>query len=196
MSSLKTLLKDASGAAMVEFTVVMMLLLVLTFGIVDFGNALFQWNSAEKATQVGVRAATISDPVALELATFDCADGADIVLGTPCRNGGTPFGPIVCRGATATCDGGYTYSAAAFSLILAPMQQMFPRLQPENVVVEYVDVRLGFAGRQGPVPEIRVRLTGLTFDYVFLGSLLGFSSITMPDFRATLVGEDLSSAGA
>jgi hypothetical protein len=46
------------------------------------------------------------------------------------------------------------------------------------------------------VPEIRVRLTGLTFQYAFLGALLGFSNITMPDFRATLVGEDLSSAGA
>lgn len=195
MSFLKTLLKDASGAAMVEFTVVMMLLLVLTFGIVDFGNALFQWNSAEKATQAGARAATISDPVASELATFDC-DNNSIALGTPCRNGGDSFGTIVCSGSGPSCGGGYTFSAAAFNLILAPMQQMFPRLQPENVVVEYVDVGLGFAGRQGPVPEIRVRLTGLTFEYVFLGSLLGFSSITMPDFRATLVGEDLSSAGA
>ena len=76
------------------------------------------------------------------------------------------------------------------------MQKMYPRLQAQNVIVEYVDVGLGFAGRQHPVPEVRVRLTGLTFDYVFLGGLLGFSSITMPDFRASLVGEDLSSAGA
>ena len=76
------------------------------------------------------------------------------------------------------------------------MKKMFPRLQPQNVVIEYVNVNLGFAGRPSPVPEIRVRLTGLTFQYAFLGALLGFSSITMPDFRATLVGEDLSSAGA
>lgn len=196
MNFLKTPLRDTSGAAMVEFTVVMMLLLVLTFGIVDFGNALFQWNSAEKATQAGARAAIISDPVATELSAFDCSDTSGILLGTPCRNGGDSFGTITCSGAGSSCGGGYTFSAAAFNLILAPMQQMFPRLQPENVVVEYVDVGLGFAGRQGPVPEVRVRLTGLTFDYVFLGSLLGFSSITMPDFRATLVGEDLSSAGA
>jgi hypothetical protein len=76
------------------------------------------------------------------------------------------------------------------------MQKVYPRLQPQNVVVEYIDVKLGFVGRQAPVPEVRVSLTGLTFDYAFLGGFLGNWSIAMPDFRATLVGEDLSSAGA
>lgn len=195
MAILHSLLKNRSGSAMVEFTIIFMLLMLLTGGIVDFGNLLFQWNSAEKATQAGVRAATISDPVAAELATFDC-DNSSITLGTPCRNGGSSFGTIVCNGAASTCSGGNTFSTPAFNLILAPMRKMFPRLQAQHVIVEYTDVGLGFAGRKAPVPEIRVRLTGLTFDYAFLGGLLGFSSITMPDFRATLVGEDLSSAGA
>ena len=195
MKPLRSLLQDARGAAIVEFTIVFMLLFLLTGGLVDFGHLLYQWNSAEKATQAGVHAAVISDPVATELATFDC-DNSAILLGTPCRNGGDSFGTIVCSGATGSCDGGYTYSAAALNLILAPMQKMFPRLQAQNVVVEYIDIRLGFAGRAGPVPEVRVKLTGLTFEYAFLGALLGFSNITMPDFRATLVGEDLSSAGA
>lgn len=195
MTTVHSIFKDRSGTAMVEFTIIFMLLMLLTGGIVDFGNLLYQWNSAEKATQAGVRAAMISDPVATELATFDC-DNNSITLGTPCRNGGTSFGTIVCNGATSTCSDGKTFSAAALGLILAPMRKMFPRLQAQNVIVEYTDVGLGFAGRQAPIPEIRVRLTGLTFDYAFLGGLLGLSSITMPDFRATLVGEDLSSAGA
>lgn len=183
---------------MVEFTIIMMVLFLLTLGFVDIGNMFFQWNSAEKATQVGVRAAVISDPIATELATFDCGSSG-IQLGTPCRNGGTTFGTITCTPASpsgGSCSGSYTFSDNAFNLILAPMRNMYPRLQRQNVVVEYVDVGLGFAGRQAPVPEVRVRLTGLTFNYAFLGGLLGLSSITMPDFRATLVGEDLSSAGA
>ena len=196
MGMLQSLLKDRSGSTMVEFTLIFLLLLLLTSGIVDFGNLLYQWNSAEKATQAGVRAATISDPVATELATFDC-DNNSVTLGTPCRDANaSTFGTIVCSGATSTCTGGNTFSTAAFNLILAPMRKMFPRVQAQNVIVEYTDVRLGFAGRKSPVPEIRVRLTGLTFEYAFLGGLLGFSNITMPDFRATLVGEDLSSAGA
>jgi Flp pilus assembly pilin Flp len=194
MNIIKTLLKDTRGAAMVEFTVVMMVLFLLTGGIIDFGHLLFQWNSAEKATQAGARAAAISDPVATELATFDCKNSS-ILLGTSCYPDGDSFGTIVCDG-SGSCSGPYSFSASAFNLIFAPMQQMFPRLQPQNVVVEYIDIGLGFAGRQSPVPEIRVRLTGMTFSYAFLGGLLGNWSIAMPDFRATLVGEDLSSAGA
>lgn len=202
MNLLKSILKNTQGAAMVEFTIIMMVLLTLTFGIIDFGNLLWQWNSAEKATQVGARAAVISDPVVSELATFDCDNGS-ISLGTPCRDpAASTFGTITCDGGTSpscTCTvniGGCSPSGAAFSLIFAPMQQVYPRLQPENVIVEYIDVGLGFAGRQAPVPEVRVRLTGLTFDYIFIGPLLGFTNIAMPDFRATLVGEDLSSSGA
>lgn len=183
---------------MVEFTIIFMLLFLLTGGIVDFGHLLYQWNSAEKATQAGVRAAVISDPVVEELANFDCSADSGITLGTPCRLGGDDFGAI-CNSASCTCSGelsGCTFSNAAFNLIFAPMKKVFPRLQPQNVLIEYVNLNLGFAGRPGPVPEIRVRLTGLTFDYAFLGSLLGLSNITMPDFRATLVGEDLSSRGA
>jgi Flp pilus assembly pilin Flp len=194
MRIIKTFRKDTRGAAMVEFTVVMMVLFLLTGGIIDFGHLLFQWNSAEKATQAGARAAAISDPVAAELAIFDC-DNDTISLGTPCSPDGDSFGTVVCNG-SGSCSGGYSFSAGAFNLILAPMQQMFPRLQPQNVVVEYIDIGLGFAGRQSPVPEVRVSLTGLTFDYAFLGGILGNWIIAMPDFRATLVGEDLSSAGA
>lgn len=198
MNLLKPFLKETRGTAMVEFTIIFMLLFLLTGGIVDFGHLLYQWNSAEKATQAGVRAAVISDPVVEELADFDCSADSGITLGTPCRIGGGGFSAVCSGTGPCTCTGlpGCTYSSSAFGLIFAPMKKVFPRLQPQNVVVEYVDLKLGFAGRPGPVPEVRVRLTGLTFDYAFLGSLLGFSSITMPDFRATLVGEDLSSAGA
>ena len=199
MGSVKSIVKDQGGAAMVEFSIVMLLLFLLTFGIVEFGNLVFQWNSAEKATQVGVRTAVISDPVATELSSFDCRNGS-ISLGTPCRNGGNTFGTVTCNGASSSCIcpqlSNCTFSSAALNLILTPMRKAFPRLQAQNIIVDYIDVGLGFAGRQGPVPEVRVRLTGLTFRYVFLGGFLGFSNITMPDFRASLVGEDLSSAGA
>ncbi|TIV22606.1 MAG: pilus assembly protein, partial [Mesorhizobium sp.] len=43
------------GAAMVEMAIVMTLLFVLTLGFVDFGYALYQWNGATKAVQVGAR---------------------------------------------------------------------------------------------------------------------------------------------
>ena len=49
---------DESGAAMVEMSLVLVLLLVLTLGFVDFGHAFYQWTAAGKAVQAGARART------------------------------------------------------------------------------------------------------------------------------------------
>src|SRR5262249_20582461 len=63
--------RDASGATLVEFTLVAPLLFLLTFGIVDFGNAFFQWNQAAKAAQLGARLATVSTPVWTALSSLN-----------------------------------------------------------------------------------------------------------------------------
>jgi hypothetical protein len=76
------------------------------------------------------------------------------------------------------------------------MQVVYPQLQASEVTVEYRDIGLGFAGREGPVPAVTVRLNNIQFNFIVLSSLLGLPTITMPDFRATLVGEDLTAAGA
>ena len=48
------------GAAAVEFALVAVLLFTLLFGLLDFGRALFQWNSAAEATRRGARTAAIA----------------------------------------------------------------------------------------------------------------------------------------
>jgi hypothetical protein len=181
---------------MVETTITLVLMLGLTFSIAEFGNALWQWNSAEKATKTGARLAATADPVATELKTWDCATST-ILLGTPCSDpSAATFGTITCSGATSSCSGGYAFSSAAFGVILAQMQTIFPRVQAANLVIEYRDVRLGFAGRGRAVPAITVRLTGMSYTFTVMDDLFGLGPITMPDFRATLTGEDLSDDGA
>lgn len=193
----RSLIRDTDGGPMMEFTAVFMLLILLTFGIVDFGLAMWQWNSAEKATQIGARIAVIANPVVEELATFDC-NNASIALGTPCRLGGSSFGSISCTSTACTGTGslsGNTHDNTAFTTIVDRMRTVYPRIQPANVVVEYNDLGLCFAGRGSPCPAVTVRLTGLDFNFITLNWLLP-STITMPDFRATLTSEDMSSAGA
>jgi hypothetical protein len=189
-------LSDDAGATMIETTIIFVLMLTLTFGIAEFAHLFWRWNSAEKATQLGVRAAVVADPVATELADFDCAT-SNVLLGTRCNDpNAASFGTIVCSGSSLSCSGAYTFSSASFDAIVSRMQQVFSLVQPENVTVEYRDVDLGFAGREAPVPAVTVRLSGLTFNFVVLDALLGLGPITMPDFRATLTGEDLSDAGS
>ena len=188
-------IRDIGGGPIMEFTIVFMLLILLTFGIVDFAFAMWQWNSAEKATQIGARAAVTASPVVQELATWDCNNGS-ISLGTPCRLGGSSFGSISCTSTSCSGTGslsGNTYDSGAFNTIVSRMQTVFPRIQPANVIVEYNDLGLCFAGRGSPCPAVTIRLTGMTFNFVTLDWMLG--SINMPEFRTTLTGEDLSSAG-
>jgi len=53
---------------------------------------------------------------------------------------------------------------------------------------------LGYAGRPaGPVPTIRVSLQNMPFRFFFLGALLGFRDIQIPEVPTTITGEDLYS---
>ncbi|MBY0431893.1 MAG: pilus assembly protein [Rhodospirillales bacterium] len=189
---------DERGASSVEFAIVFILVLILTFGIVEMALVLQQWNAADTATQLGVRRAVVSAPVAPNLTGFDGKGGA-LADGAPCTRGdGTvenvcfPGGnPVTCTSGGCT---GFGYSGAAFTAILTEMRRALPRIQPANVQVEYRYVGLGFVGRPGGLPPIvTVRLTGMTYDMIVLDRLVGIAKgMSMPPIAASLPGEDLS----
>ena len=53
---------------------------------------------------------------------------------------------------------------------------------------------LGYAGRPGgPVPTIKISLQNLPFRFFFLGDLLGFRNIHIPEVATTMTAEDLYS---
>ena len=202
---LKRFRNDESGAAMVEMSLVLVLLLVLTLGFVDFGHAFYQWNAAGKAVQAGARMASVSNPVATGLTTAGPSDvpGAPMVAGA--------FGPFVCTsGGGGSCTG---YNATNFSRIFRGdtavtnddacpartgtqrpgMCHYFPRLRRDNIVITYTASGLGYQTRQGgPVPTITVSLQNMTFQFFFLGGLLGFNNINMPTMLSTVTGEDMN----
>lgn len=192
---------------MVEMSIVLTLLLVLVLGFIDFGYALYQWNAATKAVQVGARLASISTPIAPQIATA----GPTATPGAPVTAGSFAY---TCNGATSTCNctGAYcvagVWSAANFSTIFAGddgicgpvagsrpgMCDFDPLLQPANVVVSYTATGLGYQTRAaGPIPTITVNLQNINFQFFFLGGLLGFGNMTMPSMLSTVTGEDLKS---
>ena len=57
------LIRDERGASAAEFALVLPLLLLLLFGIIDAGRLAWEFNRAEKATQVGARVAVVTDPI-------------------------------------------------------------------------------------------------------------------------------------
>ena len=197
----RSLWGDPSGAVAVEFGLVASMFIVMLFGLMEFGTAFWQWNQATKALQLGVRLAAVSDPVSSDLKTMTGLS-ATVEEGDP-----MPYFQRICSGASRTCSGG-TYDPVAMQTLVygrgntscpttrqsyPGMCQLFPRILPENIVVEYTHTGLGYAGRPGgPLPSITVRLTGLEFNFVVLDTMLGLPKISMSGLAATATAEDLS----
>ncbi len=68
------LARDEDGGPLVEVAIILPILILFLFGGVDFMNALYQWNAAAKAVQIGARIAAVSDPIASGLTSI--ADNA------------------------------------------------------------------------------------------------------------------------
>ena len=198
---MRSIWRDRSGAVAVDFGLVGSMFIVMLMGILEFGTAFWQWNQATKALQLGVRLAAVSDPVSSDLKTLTGLS-ATVQEGDP-----MPYYQRICNGATQTCSNG-TYDPAAMRTLVygrgntacptatqryPAMCQIFPRIRPQNLIVEYTHTGLGYAGRPGgPLPSITIRLTGLNFDFVVLNSLLGLPRIGMSGLAATATAEDLS----
>ena len=183
---------DQRGGSAAEFTMVVVVFLVLVFGAIDFGRALWEWNQAAKATQYGARMAIVTNMVAAGLQTFDGLPSAG-GNGDPVPITAISPNPVTCN--SSGCDGYGPLDAAAFSAIVARMKEIFRRVEEANVVIEYRHIGLGFAGNPfGPdiVPAVTVKLRDMTFRFMTPG-LAGLADISMPEFATTLTGEDMTS---
>jgi hypothetical protein len=89
MSHLRTHLNDQSGQALVEFALVLPLLILLLFGMLDFGKAFNYSNDATHLAAEGARFAVVdrkptpASALSLQAQLLSQADAAEL------RNGGT-----------------------------------------------------------------------------------------------------------
>jgi hypothetical protein len=220
MFLLSSLKRDERGTTTIEFTIVALLFFLVTFGITEFGYMLWQYNSAAKAAQVGARLAAVSNPVWSNLPTLTDDGGSpggawqtDYAVecsrsDASCQSvGDDEVGDLDYDADAMNClvfghQTGAESCATACDDDAEPREQgmcnYFARVatdQDADVVVTYSHTGMGFSGRPGgPVPTITLQLTGLTFEFFALGSLLGFDEIAMPDFKVTMTGEDLNGA--
>lgn len=193
------LVREERASTSAEFALVLPLLLIFLLGMIDAGRFMWEYNEAEKATQMGVRYAVVTDPVLTGLDnsySFAVNDGITQGTAVPTAN----FTSATCTSSSCSCvstTGGFcsaaTYNSTAFNNIVTRMSAMYPRIGTSNVEVIYKNIGLGFAGDPNGSdvsPLVTIKLQGLTFQP--LTTLLFGASISMPDFSASLTGEDLS----
>jgi Flp pilus assembly protein TadG len=199
MSVLARLVRCERAGSAVEFALVLPLLLIFLFGIVDGGRFLWEFNRAEKATQMGVRYAVVTDPVMSGFAGYDFATSADAIPAgnaVPVAN----FASANCTSSTCACTpssagfcSGAAVNSTAFTNVVTRMALMYPPITASNVEVDYSNVGLGFAGNpdgSDVSPLVTVKLKNLQFHPITC--LIFACSISMPDFSAALTAEDLS----
>lgn len=181
---LRRILRDTSGVTVAEAAFILPVLLVMTFGLMEFAIVFYQYNAAEKATQDGARTAAVA-MLPPTVATWSCTSDPAAIVGDRCPALAANTAPTVIT----SCTGDGCSTLPGWAAVIGAMQAALPDITPANVVITYSDAGLGFVGRPTPVPLITVQLTGMTYDFAVLDSLIGVGTLTMPDFRATVTGE-------
>jgi Flp pilus assembly protein TadG len=190
--------RDRGAAAGAEFALIVVVFAGLLLGIIDFGRALWEYNEAQKACQVGARFAVVNNMVAPGLHAWDGMNDGGLAEGQSIPLNAITPNPVVCD--SAGCNGGFGYDSNAYNAIYDAMAAHYPRLGSSgtpnpnaDVQVSYTNVGRCFAGRNlvGPdyCPLVTVSIQGLQFD--FSTPLIGgFFPFEFPRCSASLVGED------
>ena len=184
-------IKGKKGTVTIDFVIVSLGLFLIMFFVVEMTLMYFMIQSSQKAAQIGVRLAAVSNPVVVGLPESNALVAGEI-FGTSCSSAPTScegFDRLTCTG--AACE------AVAFNRILGRMQNFLGGLEAEHVTISYSYEGLGYAG--GPIiPVITVRIAGVPHQTGVLGRLLGATNAlgSLPAVSATITGEDLSDNGA
>lgn len=196
--------RNTEGAALIEAALILPVLLLLVFALVDLSLYFWQRTLVAKAADLGVRTAIVSASVAVGPGLTP-SESASYWFGLPpgaaCRSiseGASPCPAFsvecdlrqACRCGEGRC--GFTFASANLAPILSSMRSVLPQLKPENVQVRYATNGIGHVGRPPPVPvDVTVRIIGLRYDGLFLGSL--FRDALPLQASSRLPGEDMIS---
>lgn len=201
---MRAFLANEKGGSAAEFALVLPALLAFLFGIIDAGRFIWTVNRAEKASQVGVRRAVVTDLVASGLGSYSFALDASPALepGAPITT--AQFGSVRCTttttAANATCSclatpcpgtTGTAVNTNSFGAIYNRMRDMMGELQPKNVRITYSNVGLGYAGNpygSDVSPLVTVEVTGVRFQP--LTTIIFGVTFNLPNVHSSMTLED------
>jgi Flp pilus assembly protein TadG len=132
------ILNDRDGSSAAEFALVLPLLIIFLLGIIDVGRLMWTWNHAEKATQMGVRYAIVTDPVPSGLAAFSFVGTGSLTQGDVIPT--SAYGTMECTNSTGTatapigavtciCSGVCPWGTNAASGANAPFTRIYDQMR-------------------------------------------------------------------
>lgn len=201
-SRLTRFARDETGATMVEFAMVLALLLLIIFGLIDFGRLAFHIVTAERSMQIAARVAAVRPPACAGVPSIhrrSASASSTPEFGTNCNAGSdicADVGTITCNGDSGNDTAWEIWRLVQGSL---PVDADISALRFSYAF----DPDLGFLG--GPyVPMVTVELDNVTFEFISplsaLAALAGATAtsteidadITLPSMSVSLPGEDLA----
>ena len=211
--------RDETGAALVEFAVVVALFFLIFFALLDFGRLMYTIVQIEKASQIAARIASVRGPACGNLPaslTNTPASGTVVQSGTSCDQGTNyciarsfSCGSITRNGSDFPSGTIWSHAPTvdAANTTVAEIWSRIEVLLPPGTTVDALNFRydydqaLGFVG--GPyTPIVTVEFDLPEFEFVSpLGGLADFArggtgavqtgTIPLPDFSVSLPAEDL-----
>jgi Flp pilus assembly protein TadG len=185
-----SLIRSDGASSSAEFALVLPLLLLLLFGIIDVGRYMWALNRAEKATQMGVRYAVVSDPAAdvinTDFVDYGIAGGDPVPTATFDTAVCTSSGNCTVTGAASGANG---RNSTAFTQIVTWMQKFDPAIQAADVQVTYQNVGLGYSG-DPTGPDVAALTTVEIRNLTFRPLVLFGGTINLPTIKASLTLED------
>ena len=189
-----SLWRREEGASLAEFALITPILLLLTFGILDIGFLMWQFQQGTIASKRAVRIAATRELVTPG-AFNDCGPSraATAVAGTICSS--LAFSG---SGVWATCKGdgsGDAGCGADVTRVAQEVAKFYPRVTPADITITLSDGGLGFQGLGHPVPIVTVQFENVDYDYLFIGGLAQLTSFEMPSMTASAAAEDMRNGG-
>lgn len=173
MGVIKRFLADEDGAFIIEFGIAFPVLILLSFGLLEFSLVVFDYQRAAEATRQGVRSMIINPAVPntatlLEGSVITCTSTA---------------GVVGCTGGSPSDD-----ANTQFQRLLTEMQGIYPTLVEENLIVTYEGTDVGSPDESGGIlPLVTLQLTGVSHNMI-VGHLIGIPHIDFPAFTTTVLG--------
>ncbi|WEK42508.1 MAG: pilus assembly protein [Candidatus Sphingomonas colombiensis] len=200
MTALRALFRSERAATAAEFALLIPLLLTFVLGTIDVGRYLWTCNRAEKATQMGVRYAVVTDIVPSGLSTYDFVGVSGLAQGDPISSGAftkaycteASSGTVSCVCVPSSCPWGSSTNKTAFDNIVARMRMAYPALSASHVLINYDYAGLGYAGDPNGIqvsPLVTIKLSGMNFTPL-LFRFFGRATLPLPAFSASLTLED------